>query len=119
MSYFPEVIPSRRAAYPTSLEADHHVGSDHEHGDEEGAPPVGTEREVQCLEAAGKIGMDALAVATDGGSEALEAAAEEVAEDAGADAADAGASRGPSFVAKSNEEVIRVPEGAEDASRHF
>jgi RHS repeat-associated protein len=34
------------------------------------------------------------------------------AEDAGADAADAGASRGPGFVARSNGEVIRVPEGA-------
>lgn len=33
-------------------------------------------------------------------------------EDAGADAADAGASRGPSFIANSNGEVIRVPEGA-------
>jgi len=31
----------------------------------------------QCLEAAGKIGLDALAVATDGGSEVVAAAAEE------------------------------------------
>jgi hypothetical protein len=36
------------------------------------------------------------------------------AEDATADAGDAGASRGPGFVANSNGEVIRVPEGAED-----
>jgi len=52
----------------------------------------------QCLQAAAKIGMDVLAVATDGASEAAEASIEaaadagaDVAADAGADAAGAGA----------------------------
>ena len=72
---------------------------------------------VQTGLAAGAVGLtvvNGLQLGLDPATDGLEAAdvGALAAEDTGADAADAGASRGPGFVARSNGEVIRVPEGA-------